>query len=110
MKGKELKQVGIKIKLDKERHLLFDLNSFCELEDRFGSIQKAFEELQKGSVKGIRTLLWAGLIHEDEGLTEKEVGKMITLEKLNEVVDIISKAISDAMPNPNGDEENKEKN
>jgi len=108
MKGKELKQIGTKIKLDKERHLLFALNAFCELEDKFGSIQKAFETLQKGSVKGIRTLLWAGLIHEDEELSEKEVGKMITLENINEVIDILSKAISDAMPEV--DEENKEKN
>lgn len=51
------------IELDKPRTLLFDLNAFAELEDKFGSLDQAFQKMQQGSVKATRTLLWAGLLY-----------------------------------------------
>jgi len=88
----------IPIQLDKERHLKFDLNAFAELEDIYGDINNAFEAMQKGSIKAIRALLWAGLIHEDKTLTIEQVGSMIDMSNINEVVGAISKAISEALP------------
>lgn len=98
MKAKDIKQKGIIVNLDKERHLVFDLNSFCELEDKYGTINKAFEALQQGSMKTIRYLLYVGLVHEDDSLTEKYVGSLLTLENMSEVMQNITEAISEAMP------------
>jgi len=88
----------IPIQLDKERHLKFDLNAFAALEDVYGDINAAFEAMQRGSVKAIRAMLWAGLIHEDETLTIQQVGAMVDLNNLNEIMNVLTKAISEAMP------------
>lgn len=96
--GKDLKNKGITIKLDKQRHLLFDLNAFCELEEKFGNIQNAFEALDKGSMKGIRALLYAALAYEDDILTEKQVGQFITMENIGEVSNKISEALGNSIP------------
>ncbi|MCT4543486.1 MAG: hypothetical protein N4A63_08090 [Vallitalea sp.] len=101
---------GVKIVLDKERYLKFDLNAFVELEDKFGDIDKAFEQLQKGSIKSIRSLLWAGLIHEEEELTEKEAGRIVGFNDIEKVSEAIMTAVTDAMPEVTGNEEIEEKN
>lgn len=98
----------ISIQLDKERHLKFDLNAFAELEDIYGDINAALEAIQKGSVKAIRAMLWAGLVHEDKSLKIEDVGAMIDMSNINEVVSIISDAISEAMPKEKEDEEKNE--
>ena len=47
MKASELKNKGIKLKLNnKEYELKFNMNTFCELEEVYGDINKAFEDLQ----------------------------------------------------------------
>jgi hypothetical protein len=95
---KDVRQQGVTITLDKERHILFDLNAFAELEDAYGSVNDAMKALEKGSVKAIRKLLWAGLIHEDEALTERQVGRLVTLVDLESVAKEIGKAISVSTP------------
>lgn len=55
---------------DKERRLKFDMNAFIELENRYGTLQEAFASLQKGRIADVRTILWAGLIHEEVVLDE----------------------------------------
>ena len=96
----------IPIQLDKERHLKFDLNAFAELEDIYGDINTAFEAMQKGSIKAIRAMLWAGLVHEDKSLTIEQVGEMVHLGNMNEVMGAITKAISEAMPEASETEKN----
>lgn len=96
----------IPIQIDKKRHLKFDLNAFAELEELYGDINTAFEAIQKGSIKAIRAMLWAGLVHEDRSLTLEQVGSMIDMSNINEVVSAISKAISEALPQA-GDETEK---
>jgi len=86
------------VKLDKIRNIKFNLNSFCELEEKFGDINKAFAALGKGTMKSTRTLLWAGLIHEDETLTEIQVGDMIDFKNLQEVSKIVEAAMEYAQP------------
>ena len=78
--------------------MLFDLNAFAELEERFGSMDKAFDAMQKGSLKAARTLLWAGLLHEDAKLTERAVGSMVTLGNLEALMESITQALMNAMP------------
>jgi len=98
MKARDINQKGIIVNLDKERHMVFDLNAFCELEDKFGTINKAFEALQEGSMKPIRYLLYVGLLHEDDSITEKYVGSLITLENMSEIMSSVTDAITEAMP------------
>jgi len=98
MEGSSIKQIGVTINLDKSRNLIFDLNSFCDLEDKYGTIENAMNEMQKGSIKAIRYMLYLGLLNEDETLTEKKVGKLIKIENLGEVMKSLKTAISISTP------------
>jgi ATP-dependent protease HslVU (ClpYQ) ATPase subunit len=100
----DIKQKGIEIELDKTRHLIFDLNALCELEEKYGTMDNAMQELYKGSMKAVRYMLYLALQNEDEALTEKSVGKLINLNN----IDNVSKALSTAMgvSLPENDEKN----
>jgi hypothetical protein len=107
----KIKSQPIKICLNGEtKTLKFDMNSFAVLEERFGSVQKAFEALSEGSIKTMRILLWAGLIHDevvlDEitgepikyNITPFEVGSWISPAMMNEVSEKLGLAMNDGMP------------
>lgn len=102
----DIREVRIPIELDKLRTLLFDLNAFAELEDKFGSLDQAFQKMQQGSVKATRTLLWAGLLHEDESLTERKVGAMISLTNVETIMEQITRALTAALPEDTEQTEN----
>jgi flagellar motor switch protein FliG len=104
MSAKDIRPKAVPIQLDKQRHLLYDMNAFCEIEDKLGGIQQAFDILMNGSPKGIRTLLWAGLIHEDEELTEKQVGAMFGFGSIEKISIAIREALIGSMPEPKNDE------
>ncbi len=53
----------VEIELDRKRHLRFDWNWVAELQD-LGYGEKAIKGL-----KGLRDMIWAGLIWEDPNLT-----------------------------------------
>ena len=86
--------------------LFFDLNAFAELEDKFGSLDQAFQKMQQGSVKATRTLLWAGLLHEDETLTERRVGAMISMTNVETIMEQIIQALTVALPEDTDSSEN----
>lgn len=85
----------------KEYSLFYDMNAFAELEEIYGSLEKAMDFLGKGSVKAIINILWAGLIHENENLTKKEVGKLFDLSEMVKIAEVINKAIIKAVPEQN---------
>lgn len=60
----------------KTRTLKFDLNALVEVEDRLklGGMNEVIPLLERISIRAVRCLLWAGLVHEDPTLTEKDVG------------------------------------
>ena len=95
---RDVKEISVPVHLDRPRTIKFDLNAFSELEEKYGNMEKAFHAMQGGSMKAARTLLWAGLLHEDDTLTERQVGGMVTLDNLETVMDSISKALMEAMP------------
>ncbi len=84
MNARQVKPHGVKITLldGVERELLFTLNALAELEEKFGSVDAAFAEADKGSIKTIRFVLWAGLITKDPELTEQQVGALIDMRML----------------------------
>lgn len=82
--------------LDKLRHLKFDLNSFCLLEEKFGNIEKALIELERGVMRAVRVILWVGLQHEDPDLTEQAVGEMVTVDNLDAVGAALLRALGES--------------
>jgi hypothetical protein len=96
---KDVRIKNIPILVDgKEHQLRFTLNAFAELEDAYGSVDAAMKTLQSGSMKAVRKLLWAGLLHEDENLTEKQVGNMLDTSNLQEFTQALTNALGVAMP------------
>lgn len=90
----------IPITLDKPRTLLYDFNAFMELEDLYGDINKAFKGLEQLKMRPIRDMIWAGLIHEDESLTPKQVGKILNIANLEEIALKITEALGVSLPEP----------
>ncbi len=95
--AKDIKVKKVQVELDRPRTIKFDLNSFIELEELYGSINNALKEMEKGSVKAVRAVLWAGLIHEDEKLTLKQVGAMVDFENLSRITEALTRAIGDSL-------------
>lgn len=81
-----------------ERELRFTLNAMAELEDRYGSVEKAFEALEENSIKALRLILWAGLMSDDPDLTEKQVGDLIDLGSMSELMESLGEAFNTNMP------------
>lgn len=99
LRASELKNKGIKFKIsNKEYELKFDMNTFCELEEVYGDINQAFEDLQNKKVKAIRALIYSAIKAEDESVTLKEVGKMLTLSDMERLGIAVNEALSAAMP------------
>lgn len=97
----DVRDMGVSVELDRLRTLRYDLNAFAALEDHFGNVEKAFAALQQGSLKAARTLLWVGLLHEDDALTERQAGAMVTMENMNAIMEAISIALGAAVPQGN---------
>ena len=99
MKASELKNKGIKITIgNKGYELKFDMNTFCELEEIYGDINQAFEDLQNRKLKAIRALIYSAIKSEDETVTLREVGKMLTLSDMEKLGTAINEALNIAMP------------
>ena len=90
---------SVPVMLDKERHIRFDLNAFAELEEVTGkTLTDSIDDIGKGSLKTVRTVLWAGLVWEDPELTPVMVGSFIGMHNLSEVTVALTDAISSALP------------
>ena len=80
----------VKIVLDKERNLYFNLNSLEIIEELTGkTIDKVTQNLNMKSLKGI---VYAGLVHEDKSLTVEAVGEMIGFDDISRVSEAIGQA------------------
>lgn len=82
-------------------NLCYDLNAFAELEDTFGSVEKALGAMEQGSFKAVRTFVWAGLLRDNISITEREVGAMINMDNLEHVAEQIGNAIALSTPKTN---------
>lgn len=107
---KDVKSKDIKITLNDgvERTIKFTLNALAELEDRYGSVDEAFKQLDNNSIKAVRYILWAGLIHEDPELTEQQVGNLIDIQYMQELMASLGEAFDADMPEPEKLPENAE--
>lgn len=107
---KDIKSKAVKITLTDgvERTIKFTLNAMAELEDRYGSVEEAFKQLDNNSIKAVRCILWAGLIHEDPDLTEQQVGNLIDIQYMQELMASLGDAFDADMPEPEKLPENAE--
>lgn len=103
----DIKIRPIKIKLDRERNLIYDLNAFEELENIYGDLDTALKSFQedKKRIIHIKNFLFAGLVHEDFELTPKRVGELVGYSNINATVDLIWNAITNSLPEPKEDAE-----
>lgn len=81
-----------------EHTLRYTLNSMAELEDIYGHVDKAFEALNKGSMKAIRNVLWAGLLHEENPYTVQQVGNLIDMDLMADLQSTMNEAMTGSMP------------
>ena len=95
----DIKRKPITLELDKPRVLRYTLNAFAEMEERYGSVQEALNMVEKNNMKAIIFMLWCGLMHEDELLTERQVGNMIDITELQDISDKMGLAMQGDMPN-----------
>lgn len=82
---------AVPITLDKPRNLRYDLNAIALIGEKLNlTIRLAHlqEDLfQQGfPLRALRTVIWAGLLHEDSSLTEEFVGGLVDAENLREVM------------------------
>ena len=114
----------------------FTMNSFIELEDEFGSIDEAMdairgipivdnegkpvmqitidektgketkEQKRKMSLKAIRKFLYVGLISKQPDLKETDVGDIITLANMGEIIKAITDTMADSLPNSDEGDDN----
>jgi hypothetical protein len=86
-----MKKNMVKIELaGQERHLYYNLNSLEIIEDLTGStLDKVTKNI---SMKTLKALVYAGLVHEDKDLTVEAVGEMIGFEDIQVVSEAIGQA------------------
>lgn len=111
----------VTVKLDRERVLKFDTNALASFETEYGRpamavIYDCFAKLSGGGgnllrigtalgFREVRALLWAALLHEDEGLTIRQAGVLIDqapgsalMERLGYVMGPVMQAFQATMP------------
>lgn len=99
LKAVELKNKGIKFTMaDKEYDLKLNMNTFCELEEVYGDLNKALDELQNMKIKAIRALIYAAVKTEDETATLKDIGEKLGINDLERLGKAINEALYAAMP------------
>ena len=122
----------------KEYIVKFTMNSFIELEEEFGSIDEAMdairgipvldkegnpvmqkvkdpetgeeveEQKRKMSLKAIRKFLFVGLMAKQPELTESDVGDVITLANMGEIMKAITDTMASSLPKEDeGDDSSK---
>lgn len=82
---------GILIKLDRNRYLKFNLNSIRILEKEHNI---AFDKLEEDfSMESVQKILYVGLLKDDPELTFEEVGELVDMSNIQEVVDALAKSL-----------------
>jgi len=95
----------VKITLDKERTLKLDLNAMVAYEEATGSNLLDGSFLSSGmSAKELRTMLWACLLHEDDTLTEQQVGSWVNPANLVDITSKLDEAFEVSLPKSEGEE------
>lgn len=87
--------------------LVFDMNALCAAEDELGPLTSLLTDPKTaGSVRTIRSLIWAGLIRNHPSSLE-EAGDIIDEVGLEEAANAVRAAMQKAYPQEGSSEEGK---
>lgn len=94
VKGERVLKAG-----GKEYIIYFDMNALAELEDHLGMTVVQVSEMMQDSknlgIKFMRSLLWAGLLARQEGLTVEDAGRIMSeAESFAHVVQLTAEAFA----------------
>lgn len=81
-----------------ERDIEFSLNAMADLEDKYGTIENAFKKIQEDNISAIRFLLWCLLNNGEQEISEREIGRLINLRNLNDLMSSVMDYMEEAMP------------
>lgn len=102
VKGKELKTKRSDVQtfeLDgKQYEIRFDFNVLEELEDVYGDLNIAFEDLLNKKVKAIKRLIYAIVKVDDETVTLKGIGAKLDLDFIEGFAEKLGKTLVESMP------------
>lgn len=97
-------RVKIPLRLDRDRTIILSFNALCRAEEVTG-VNFLMGEVTFSSVRIMRALVWAGLLHEDPILTLEQVGDMIEEAGADKISGLIISAYVAAMPEVKDDGE-----
>lgn len=81
-----------------EREIEFSLNAMADLEDKYGTVEAAFNKIQENNISAIRFLLWCLLNNGEQEISEREIGRMINLRNLDDLMTAVMDYMEEAMP------------
>lgn len=104
---------GVEVKLDKPRHIKYTFAAMRIILKKYGGLQKALSILEKmeggdlteEGLDALSTLIYAGLVHEDEKLTQEKVENLIDFRNMAKLIDAVTEALSGSLPE-GGEEKN----
>ena len=92
---------SVTLELEKPRSLRYGMNALVKIEEMIGRpISKL--DLEHISIKDMRTIIYAGLFHEDKNLTPEKVGELIDeFSDINTVAEKLGEAMTIAFGTKN---------
>lgn len=92
---------SITIELDRPRNLRYGMNALVKIEEMIGRpISKL--DLENISIKDLRTIIYAGLFHEDKNLSPEKIGELIDeFSDINTVAEKLGEAMTEAFGTKN---------
>lgn len=100
-----MKAQKVQIDLDKRRYLLYDMSAIYYMEQRYGSIFQAINSVKMEAFDDTATMLYFGLMHEDESITIDEVDRLIDVSNRVEVIQKIFQALTLSLPDPDKEQQ-----
>ena len=99
-----LPRVRVSVQLDKPRTLVLDFNAYCRVEEVTG-VSLLVGQLAFTSMRVMRAIVWAGLLHEDPTLSLEFVGDLLQDADAEVVLGKIYTAYGFSLPDLDEDEE-----
>lgn len=103
---------GVRVELDRERHMRLTFSGIEYLIEKYGDLQKAFDAMQaiqggitKDGIASIIDFSYACLMHEDRNLTRQDLADMLDIAMVAPLAEAIAKAVTASMPESKGGEQ-----
>lgn len=102
--AKQLKTIKSKVDIktftigNKEYEMKLDFNVLAELEEVYGDVEKALDDLQETKIKAIRAFVYSIVKVEDETATLKSVGAMLDMNFMTQFVTNMGELFKENMP------------